>query len=119
MTVEAFLLDHDPSQMMDFYQIFVNDASIVGFDNLSMDVGVSMLLGLMLGSLLVLLLDLGNGNRSVHSLWSKCLHTLGTMSKPHASYISTFELPRRYQNIMNHDSLLILDSCASVCITPH
>jgi hypothetical protein len=41
------------------------------------------------------------------------------MGNTHASYISLLELPRCYQSIKNHDSLLIIDLGASICITPH
>ncbi len=41
------------------------------------------------------------------------------MGQTHTSYISLLELPRCYQSITNHDSLLIIDLGASVCIMPH
>jgi hypothetical protein len=41
------------------------------------------------------------------------------MGNTHASYISLLELPRCYQSIANHNSLLIIDLGASVCIMPH
>jgi hypothetical protein len=52
-------------------------------------------------------------------LWSKFLRILGPVSATHASYILTIEFPSCYQNTMDHESLLIIDSGTSVCITPH
>ncbi len=52
-------------------------------------------------------------------LWSKFLRILGPVHETHGFYISTIEFLSCYQNIMDHESLLIIDSGASVCITPH
>jgi hypothetical protein len=53
------------------------------------------------------------------SLWYKVLHTLlGITNDTYASYISTFEFLCCYQNILNHELLLIIDSGTSMCITP-
>jgi hypothetical protein len=41
------------------------------------------------------------------------------MGQTHTSYISLLELPRCYQSITIHNSLMIIDLGASVCITPH
>ncbi len=52
-------------------------------------------------------------------LWSKFLCILGPVHETHASYILTIEFPSCYRNTIDHESLLIIDSGASVCITPH
>jgi hypothetical protein len=52
-------------------------------------------------------------------LWSKFLCILVPVHETHASYILTIKFLSCYQNTMDHESLLIIDSGASVCITPH
>ena len=53
------------------------------------------------------------------SIWSQFLRYLASMGQTHTSYISLLELPHCYQSITNHNSFLIIDSGASVCIMPH
>ncbi len=51
--------------------------------------------------------------------WLTCLRALGINNQVNHCYISTVHLPSCYQGIVNHDSLLITNSGASVCITPN
>jgi hypothetical protein len=53
------------------------------------------------------------------SIWPRFLHYLESMGNTHASYISLLKLLHCYQGIANHNSLLIIDLEASVCIMPH
>ncbi len=53
------------------------------------------------------------------SIWSTFLHYLRTMESTTGCYISFLDLPQCFQSIVNNNSLLIIDSGASICITPH
>jgi hypothetical protein len=114
-TVDAFLSTHDPSQLMEFYQIFDQVTEKVNANQNSNpeDVPVVLPVGV-----------ISDQCKQVvrfwqESIWSQFLHYLASMGQTHTSYISLLELPCCYQSIMNHDSLLIIDLGASVCIMPH
>jgi hypothetical protein len=53
------------------------------------------------------------------SLWSKIIFYLGATTSTKGCHISFLDIPRCFQSIVNNKSLLIIDSGASVCITPH
>jgi hypothetical protein len=100
---------------MDFYQIFDQVTEIVNANQNSNpeDVPVVLPVG-----------AVSNQRTWVvkfwkESIWSQFFCYLASMGKTHASYIFLLELPHCYQSIANHDSLLIIDLGASVCITPH
>jgi hypothetical protein len=117
--VNAFLSDHNPSRLMDFYHIFESDSYLNKPLSPSSD-GESEYDG---GGAKNLSIYLGIGEVPMQSLWSKFLHYLGTtratLSTLNFSYLSTIELPKCYNSVMKQDSLLIIDSGVSVCISPH
>jgi hypothetical protein len=111
----AFLLTHNPSWLMNFYQIFdhVTEGVNTNRNSNPEDVPVGSPVGVV-----------SDQRKQVvrfwqESIWSQFLHYLASMEKTHTSYISLLELPHCYQSIANQDSLLIVDLGASVCITPH
>ncbi len=53
------------------------------------------------------------------SLRSKIRCYLGTTTNTNSCHISFLDLPQCFQSIVNNNSLLIIDSGVSVCITPH
>jgi hypothetical protein len=114
-TVDAFLLTHDPSWLMDFYQIFdqVTEGVNANQNSNPEDVPVGLPVRVVLDQ----------RKRVVvfwqESIWSQFLHYIASMGNTHASYISLLELPRCYQSIANHNSLLIIDLRASICTMSH
>ncbi len=54
-----------------------------------------------------------------HDFGTSCLRALGINNQANQCYISAVHLPSCYQGIINNDLLLIIDSGASICITPH
>jgi hypothetical protein len=120
--INAFLSDHNPSRVMDFYCIFKNDRGLhaasnpSGGGNGSRNGGVG-------GSTKDLSIYLGIGDVPKQSLWSRFLQYLGTtretLSPLRFSYFLTIKLPQCYNNVMNQVSLLIIDWGTSVCIFPH
>ncbi len=116
MTIDNFLSTHDPSCFVNFYQIFdkvpegVNDnchSNPEGAVPVESPVGV----GSCRGKRVV-------GFRQ-ESIWSTFLQYLRTMESTTGCYISFLDLLRCFRSIVNNNSLLIIDSGASVCITPH
>jgi hypothetical protein len=104
-TVDAFLLTHDPSRLMDSYQIFHQVTERVNANRNSNpeDVSVVLPVGVILDQ----------RKRVVgfwqESIWSQFPCYLASMRQTHTSYISLLEFPHCYQSITNHDSLLIID----------
>jgi hypothetical protein len=114
-TINAFLSTHNPSQLMDFYQIFdqVTERLNANQNSNPEDVPVVLPVGV-----------ISDQHKRVvgfwqESIWSQFLCYLASMGQTHTSYISLLELPRCYQSITNHNSLLIIDLGTSVCIMPH
>jgi hypothetical protein len=114
-TVDAFLSTHNSRRLMDFYQIFdqVPEGVDANWNSNPEEVPVRLPVGIVLDHH-----KWAVGFRQ-ETIWSRFLHYLASMGSTHASYISLLELPRCYQSIVNHDSLLIIDSGASICITLH
>ncbi len=100
---------------MDFYQIFdqVTERFIANRNSNPEDVPVVLPVGV-----------ISDQRKRVvgfwqESIWSQFLRFLASKGQTHTFYISLLELPRCCQSITNHNSLLIIDSGVSVCITPH
>ena len=113
--VNTFLSDHDPSRVMDFYQIFdrISEGVHKNWDGVSGG-------GLMRSSIDAgLSLSKGMVGFQQKSLWSEILCYLGATTSTNSCHISFLDIPRCFQSIVNNNSLLIIDSGASVCITPH
>jgi hypothetical protein len=114
--VSTFLLDHDPSRVMDFYQIFDGIPEGVNKKWCGISDGAS----LMQTSFAA---DLSLRNSTVgfkqKSLWSEILCYLGATTSTNGCHISFLDIRRCFQSIVNNKSLLIIDSGASVCITSH
>ncbi len=109
-TVEALIDDHDPSRIMDFHQLFIGD-------NQSASQEVKN--GFSEGVRTVPLCFKKHAQRIFHDFGTACLRALGINNQANQCYISTVHLPSCYQGILNNDSLLIIDSGASICIMPH
>ena len=108
--VSAFLSNHNPSCVMDFYHIF--DRIPEGVNNNWH--GITGEARIMRSSIAA-----GPCLSKKQSLWSKICCYLGTTTSTNSCHISFFDLPQCFQSIVNNNSLLIIDSGASVCITPH
>ena len=114
--VSTFLLDQDPSRVMDFYQIFdpipegVNDKWN----------GVSEGARLVRSSIDA---DPSLSKRMAgfqqKSLWSEILCYLGATPSTNSCHITFLDIPRCFIGIATNNPLLIIDSGASMCITPH
>jgi hypothetical protein len=55
----------------------------------------------------------------MRGFWASCLCTFGNTNHEHLCYISSIHFSQCYQNTLTNISPLIIDSGASVCITPH
>jgi hypothetical protein len=113
--VSTFLLDQDPSRVMDFYQIF---------DQIPQ--GVNKWNGVSEGARLVrssIDADPSLSKRMAgfqqKSLWSEILCYLGATPSTNSCHISFLDIPRCFIGIATNNPLLIIDSGALVCITPH
>ncbi len=117
--VDEFLSDHDSSQIMGFYGLFVYDNA--GDHTEGLNIGLLPQVGSQVAMDLPVGVTTPQAGLPVWQslLWSKFLRILGPVHATHASYILTIEFPSCYQNTMDHESLLIIDPGASVCITPH
>ncbi len=112
---------------MDFYCIYENDRGLntasSPFGGGNGDRNGSGKEGSNGGGITDLSIYLGIGDVPTRSVWSRFLRYLGTtretLSTLSFSYLLTIELPQCYNNLMNKDFLLIIDSGASVCISPH
>jgi hypothetical protein len=115
--VSTFLLDHDPSRIMDFYQIFDGPPEGVGskWDGASEG-----------GRLVPRTRNRTPSNRQANhsvtsgfqrnSTWSEILCSFGATPCYNISFLAT---PGCFNSMFNNSHLLIIDSGASVCITPH
>jgi hypothetical protein len=114
-TVNAFLSTHDPSQLMDFYQIFDQVTEEVNANRNSNpeDVPVGLPVGVISDQHKLMV------GFWQEPIWSQFLRYLASIGNTHASYISVLELLCCYQSIENHNSLLIIDLGASVSIMLH
>jgi hypothetical protein len=113
-TVDDFLSTHSPSWLMDYCQILdqvpegVNENRNSDPEEVPVGLAVSII---------------SHQRQQVDGfrqklIWFICLCYLESMGNTHTSYNSLLELPHCYQSIANHDSLLIIDLGASICITP-
>jgi hypothetical protein len=98
-TINAFLLTHDPSWLMDFYQIF--DQVTEGVNaNWNSDPDY-----VPVGSPVGVVLDQHKWMVGFwqESIWSQFLRYLASIRNIHTSYISLLELLHCYQSIVNHN----------------
>ena len=93
--VNAFLSDHDPSQLMDFYPIFESDSYLNKPLSPSGD-GESEHDG---GGAKNSSIYLGIGEVPMQSLWSKFLHYLGTTRATLFTLNFSYLSPSSYQNV--------------------
>ncbi len=97
-TVDAFLLTHNPSWLMNFYQIFDQVTARVNANrNNAEDVPVVLPVGV-----------ISDQRKQVagfwqESIWFQFLRYLASMGQTHTFYISLLELPHCYQRITNHN----------------
>jgi hypothetical protein len=115
-TVNSFVSTHDPSRLMDFYQIFDQVLGGVNVNQNSDPEEVPV------GSPISIILDQHKWAVKFRqeSIWSRFLrYLLASMGNTHAANIFLLELLHCYQSIANHNSLLSTDLGASVCIMPH
>ncbi len=122
--VHSFLSGHDPSRLMDFYNIFAapseraalgwNDApegaQRVAADWNSAPEGACVQLHLPS--------TLHTSHFNPPSFWSKFLNYIRNGSCPASCNISMIASPSCFTGIASDGSLLIIDSGASVCISP-
>ena len=109
--INAFLLDHAPSQVMDFYRIFENNRGLNTASSLSGgsdgDRNSGGKEGGDGGGITNLSIYLGIGDVPMRSVWSRFLCYLGTtretLSTLSFSYLLTIELQQCYNNVMNQD----------------
>jgi hypothetical protein len=103
--VNTFLSDHNPSRVMDFYQIFdrISEGVHKGWDGVSGG-------GLMRSSIDAgLSLSKGMVGFQQKSLWSENFCYLGATTSTNSCHISFLDIPRCFQSIVNNNSLLIIN----------
>jgi hypothetical protein len=115
--VSTFLLDHDPSRIMDFYQIFDRPPEGVGFKWDGASEGARLVPQTQ---------NRTPSNRQANhsvtsgfqrkSTWSEILCSFGATPCCNISFLAT---PGCFNSIVNNNPLLIIDSGTLVNITPH